>query len=126
MCGVHGQDREHDRDVVDDGGDEAHRDIGRGRPPLHVHELRGHGQVADEAEAADAEDHPVEEQQGVPLGSGHLVEDVERAMCPPGRPPARHALGVASCRACGGCGLQEEAEELEIAQASQHPATGGR
>jgi len=73
----HGEHREHDRDVIHDGGQHAHRHIGLGGAPVHVHHLGCHGEVADEAETAHRQHHAVEKQQGVPLRPGDLAEHVE-------------------------------------------------
>ena len=75
--GVHGEDREHDRDIVDDGGEEAYGDVGVCCAPVTVEDVGGDFEVADIAEAADAEDDAEEEEERVPFCGGDVIEDVE-------------------------------------------------
>ena len=53
---VHGQHREHDRDIVDDRRDDADQDIRRGRAEVAVDEPGHQAQVADETDDSDSFD----------------------------------------------------------------------
>src|SRR3972149_11841214 len=64
---VHGQDREHQRDIVDDGRYDADGDVGEGRTHVDIEGARYELEITDDAEAADGEYDAEKEQQGVPF-----------------------------------------------------------
>lgn len=126
---LHRQHGEHHRNVVDDGGEQAYDHIGLGRIPL-IEELGRQRQIPHEAEPADAHHHPVEEEQGVPLGLGNLVEHIERHYGAEAQQP-RLVTGAliegALPRQDARLGLaQVEAEKLQIAQPRHHAEHRGQ
>src|SRR3546814_3749813 len=67
------------------------------------------GEIAKKAEAADAENHAEEKQQGVPFGTGDVVKNIE----------SLHVAGF-GLRARRAGALEVIAEELEQGEAGHH------
>src|SRR5690554_3526058 len=124
QVGVHFQYGKHYRNVVHHGGNDANADRSPGCAHVFEQECRYQLQVAKVTQATNTHDHAVEEQQGIPLGAGHRVEDVKRhyaAQILDGilvvfglGTPAFFVQRVAQGHA------QEITEELQVAQAHHH------
>ena len=74
---VHGQDRKHDRNVVDNGRKQADHHVGGRMPQSVVHKRRYPGKIAELTQTSHAENHSVKEEQGIPLSLGDFAEQVE-------------------------------------------------
>ena len=121
---LHGQYREHHRNVVDHRRNDTERDIGPGRVPLVVHHVRQQSEIAHEAKTANAHDDTIEEQQGVPLSPGDPVEHIEgdhAAELLELLPVALLGIdGALAVQRLGQALAQIEAKELQIAQSGHH------
>ena len=113
---IHGQHREHDRDVVDNSRQKSHQHVCGGMAQAVVHEIGGHCQIAELSQAADAEDHAVEKEQCIPFGLGDLAEQVEAGVLMSG-----HVQRVVAAQLSMFDCFKPVGEERQITQPQHHP-----
>ena len=114
---VHLDDRRHDGNVVDHCRCKSDKHVSCGRSELPVAHVRQHVEIADRRETAHAQDDAVEEEEGVPLGAGDMLEQHRTA--------SRRRFHSRHDRARPGS-LQPVGQGLEIAEAEHHAESRGQ